>query len=229
MEINDPSFLAKAKLEDILVQVLYNKYTGLVFHGGTAIWRCYSGNRFSRDLDFYLNSETAEKKMEYYREFSKFLQDSGLVIKEKGYSNSTDTMHFLVELDKTKMKVDINFRYKKGKMVDYAKIDDGKIAVLSLSPLELLNEKIVAYNDKLDNETGFKHPEAHDLYDMSYLVSLIEKPDRVTVEKLKILIGKVEKNPPSDMRSLAHLIIRGLPPSFELMVKKLRGWIDDYN
>jgi predicted nucleotidyltransferase component of viral defense system len=229
MEIKDPSFLAKAKLEDILVQVLYGKYTGLVFHGGTAIWRCYSGNRFSRDLDFYLESGTPKKKMEYYREFSKFLQDSGFVMKEKGYSNSTDTMHFLVELDKTKMKVDVNFRYKKGKLVDYVKIDDSKIAVLSLSPLELLNEKIAAYNDKLDNGGRFKHPEAHDLYDMGYLVSLIKKPDQTTVEKLKALTGKMEKNPPSDIPSLAHLIIRGLPPSFELMVKKLREWIDDHS
>ena len=29
----------------------------IVLHGGTAIWRCYAGNRFSDDLDLYVKSD----------------------------------------------------------------------------------------------------------------------------------------------------------------------------
>ena len=58
-------------------------------------------------------------------------------------------MHFVVELAGTKMKIDINFKYKKGIHADYSKIDGSRMVVLSLSPEELLNEKITAYNDKI--------------------------------------------------------------------------------
>lgn len=227
MELRDPAQVEKAKLEDMLIEILYSRYTHLVFHGGTAIWRCYSGNRFSRDLDFYMEAKTSAKKMQEYRAVSKFLQDNGLTVKEKGYNKSNDTMHFVVESAGIKMKVDINFKYKKGTHADYSKIDGSKIVVLSLSPAEILEEKITAYKDKLNNDSGFKHPEAHDLYDMWYLVSLIKKADPKTVKKMRGLVGEIENKPPSDISSLDHMVITGLPPSFELMVKRLKEWVND--
>ena len=227
MELRDPTQVERAKLDNMLIEVLYSRYTNLVFHGGTAIWRCYSGNRFSRYLDFYMKAKTPAEKMQEYRAVSKFLQDNEFAVKEKGYSKSNDTMHFIVELAGTKMKIDINFKYKKGIPVDYTKIDRSKIVVLSLSPAELLEEKIVAYEDKLNNESGFKHPEAHDLYDMWYLVSLIKKPDPETVKKVRKLVAKIENKPPSDISSLDHIIITGLPPSFGLMIKRLKEWVND--
>ncbi len=227
MELRDPTQVDKAKLEDTLMEVLYGKYTNLVFHGGTAIWRCYSGNRFSRDLDFYMEAKTSAEKTQEYRAFPRFLQDNGFTVKEKGYSKSNDAMHFIVELAGTKMKIDINFKYKKGIHADYSKIDGSKIVVLSLSPAELLDEKIIAYSDKFNNEGGFKHPEAHDLYDMWYLVSLIKKADPKTAKKMRELIAKIKNKPPPDISSLDHMIITGLPPSFELMIKRLKEWVND--
>ena len=32
-----------------------------ILHGGTAIWRIYSGKRFSEDLDLYLTKEVKDK------------------------------------------------------------------------------------------------------------------------------------------------------------------------
>ncbi|MCL4411626.1 nucleotidyl transferase AbiEii/AbiGii toxin family protein [Candidatus Marsarchaeota archaeon] len=225
MDIRDASQTEKAKLEDALVELLYSKYAGLVFHGGTSIWRCYGGNRFSRDLDFYLDAKTSEDKMRHYKELSDFLKESGFSMKEKGYENATDTMHFLVESN-TKMKIDINFKYKNGKESEYTKIDGSKIVVLSLSPLELLNEKIATYEDKLDNAGKFKHPEANDLYDIYYLTSLIDKRDATTVKRLRSLLNKINGNPPPDIGSLGHLIIAGLPPSFEMMIDRIKRWLD---
>ena len=226
MEIRDLSQLEKAKLEDVLVELLYSRYKSLVFHGGTSIWRCYSGNRFSRDIDFYLNAKTSKEKMKYYDDLSEFLKKSGFLMKEKGYESSTDTMHFLVESN-TKMKIDINFKYKNGTRVDYTKVDDSKIVVLSLSPSELLNEKIIAYNDKLNSAEKFKHPEAHDLYDIYYLISLIGKADETTVKNLRSLVDQINGNPPPDMGSLGHLILAGLPPTFEMMINRIKMWSDD--
>ena len=227
MELRDPTHVDKAKLEDMLIEILYSRYTNLVFHGGTAIWRCYSGNRFSRDLDFYMKVKSSSEKMQEYRAVSKFLQENEFIIKEKGYSKLNDTMHFVVESAGIKMKIDINFNYKNGIPVDYCRIDGSRIVVLSLNPIQLLEEKVIAYEDKLNNDGGFKHPEAHDLYDMWYLVSLIKKVDPKIVKKLKGLIAKIENKPPTDISSLDHIVITGLPPSFELMIKRLKEWVND--
>jgi predicted nucleotidyltransferase component of viral defense system len=221
MNIRNVDKLEKAKLEDVLIELLYTKYRDLVFHGGTAIWRCYSGNRFSRDIDFYIDISKTERKS-YYREIADFLKESGFSIKEKGYNNVTDTMHFLVESN-SKMKIDINFKYKKGIPAEYTKVDDSKVIVISLTPKELLNEKIETYNDKLHSVRG---PEVQDLYDIYYLTSLIKERDTDTVKKLSQLIKNIEKNPPSNMRSLDELILAGLPPTFELMIEKLKGWLN---
>ena len=228
MEIRDATQLEKAKLEDTLVEILYHKYKDLVFHGGTAIWRCYSGNRFSRDLDFYLNAKTAREKTEYYRKFSEFLIEYGFAVKEKGYDNSTDTMHFLVE-SVAKMKIDINFKYKRGIPVEYLKVDDSKIVILSLSPLELLSEKIIAYNDRLNNKKKYTQSEVQDLYDIYYLVSLVKNGTTVIAKHLELLVNLIEETPPRNVKSLGHLILAGVPPSFELMIKRIKEWIDDNN
>lgn len=226
MEMHAGDQLEKAKLEDTLVALLYSKYDNLVFHGGTSIWRCYGGNRFSRDLDFYIKVTTSEEKMHYYKEFSEFFKEAGFSVKEKGYESSTDTMHFLVQSN-VKMKVDINFKYKEGTRAEYTKIDDSKMVILALTPLQLLNEKVAAYNDKLKNEGKFKHPQAHDLYDIYYLVSIIKRSDKKTVEDLRRLISMINDKPPSDMKSLGHLILTGLAPAFDMMIKSINKWLDD--
>lgn len=226
MEIRDQTQLEKAKLEDVLTELLYHKYDQMVFHGGTSIWRCYSGNRFSRDLDFYLKAATNKERMLHYTELADFLKESGFRIKEKGYDNSTETMHILVESN-VKMKIDINFKYKTGVPTEYRKVDDSRMIVLSLSPLELLKEKIIAYNDKLVSTNKFKQSEVQDLYDMYHLIPLINKADKKTVKDLGLLVERIRESPPPNMSSLGHLILAGLPPSFELMVESLKKWLHD--
>jgi predicted nucleotidyltransferase component of viral defense system len=211
----------KAKLEDLLVEMLYDKYRGLIFHGGTAIWRCYSGNRFSRDIDFYLDAKDNES---IFREISGFLKDNGFVLKEKGYDRTTNTMHFLVEAV-VKMKIDINLKRKEGVPVDYVRIDGSKMVVLSLTPEELLNEKIAAYKDKMHGKSEFKQSEVQDLYDICYLTTIVKKRVSNTVKELSALIEEVEKSPPPNVRSLDHLILSGVPPTFDFMVGKIRGWV----
>jgi hypothetical protein len=40
-----------AYAQDLLVIELYSVIPDTVLHGGTVIWRCYGGNRFSEDID----------------------------------------------------------------------------------------------------------------------------------------------------------------------------------
>jgi len=50
-----------AKAQDLIVKELYKVFNDAVLHGGTAIWRCYNGNRFSEDVDVYIKKD--EKKL----------------------------------------------------------------------------------------------------------------------------------------------------------------------
>lgn len=222
MEIRDAEQLEKAKLEDTLVDVLYGRYGELVFHGGTAIWRCYAGNRFSRDVDFYLKTAGNERR-KHYKEMTDFLKERGFSLKEQGYDRSTDTMHFLVETN-AKMKVDVNFKYKKGTPTEYMKVDGSKIIVLALTPEELLDEKIDTYAAKLHGRKKTSQPEVQDLYDMYYLTTIVKSRKSGTVRALAPLLDEIESNPPGNLRSLGHLILSGVPPTFDFMIKKLRDW-----
>jgi predicted nucleotidyltransferase component of viral defense system len=223
LDIRDESQLEKAKLEDTLIQVLYDSYPDLVFHGGTAIWRCYSGNRFSRDIDFYYKGGSKDSG-QCYKEFSKFFKDSGFPVKSSNYDNKTKTMHFIVETN-TKMKADINLDYKKGKPTEYTKVDGSKIIVLALTPEELLGEKIETYLSKLESKDGIRQPEAQDLYDIYHLIGMAGKGNAKLRGDLKTLLKRIEGKPPVNMKTLGNVIISGVAPSFDLMIKSIGEWI----
>ena len=224
IEIHDSGLLEKAKLEDVLMELLYSEYKSLVFHGGTAIWRCYSGNRYSRDLDFYYKAGS-KSKSECYKMFIKFFKDRGFSVKNSSYNHLSDTMQFLLESN-VKMKVDINFGYKAGVPTEYLKVDGSRIVVLALTQEEILDEKIGAYFDKLHNQSKIKQPEAQDLYDISYLVTLIKRKNPQTLERAQKLIAEIRDNPPPNMRSLGSVILAGLPPTFDMMLETIRKWCE---
>jgi len=46
----------KDYLQDLALHLLYRKAPGLVFRGGTCIWKLYRGDRFSEDLDLCARS-----------------------------------------------------------------------------------------------------------------------------------------------------------------------------
>lgn len=52
------------------METLYRIFPGGALHGGTAIWRCYSGNRFSEDVDAYVDKDI-EKIDRFFEELKK--------------------------------------------------------------------------------------------------------------------------------------------------------------
>lgn len=222
LNMRDSSQMEKAKLEDILVELLYARYPNLTFHGGTSIWRCYSGNRFSRDIDFYCKRDS-KSESDIYREFGEFLQKSGFAMKSRNYDNATGTMHFLVEAE-TKMKIDINLKYKRGTPTEYTKVDGSKIIVLALTPEELLGEKIETYLDKLQNADGTRQPEAQDLYDIYHLTTIIDGGTDKLKSEVRNLLMRIKGNPPSGMKTLGNIILSGVAPSFDFLIKSIEAW-----
>lgn len=61
--LKNKDYLDIARLQDNVVSRLYYINTKLTFHGGTSIWRCYGGKRFSFDLDMYVKNSSEISKL----------------------------------------------------------------------------------------------------------------------------------------------------------------------
>ncbi len=208
----------KAILEDFLVDILYSEYSRkLTMHGGTAVWRCYGGERFSRDIDIYFKTDSIE---DFCKSLLDFLKQKGLAIKERGYFNQINTFSVTVQTD-TKVKLDINFDYAQGDEVDYLTVSGGKRLIIALTPEALLNEKINAYADKIKN----KKEEVQDLYDMWVLRNSIPNPLKKTRERLNALLSEIKNKKPVNVYMLELLMLDGLTPSFEKMIGDLNEWM----
>ena len=49
--------LRLAELQDEVIDIIYNRVEpDAILYGGTAIWRCYGGSRFSEVIDIYLSN-----------------------------------------------------------------------------------------------------------------------------------------------------------------------------
>ncbi len=94
MDITNEVQLKRAILEDEMVDLVLKHYSNFVMHGGTSVWRCYGGNRFSRYVDFYSNIDLSEEHT-FQKRFHKLLIKNGYTITEEKYNNKTKTLHVI--------------------------------------------------------------------------------------------------------------------------------------
>lgn len=193
-----------ARLQDLLLDAAYSANTDLVFHGGTAIWRCYGGGRFSEDLDFYGKGiDVAALKLEIERRGAQVtkLKDTGNVI----FCTATSaTAEAKLEINKSRFP-------KKSVPANYERVDGGMTIVLTISPEDLILEKIAAYSSR---------KLARDIYDIFHLAGLCEK---LSPETKKSLAGFLKNPPlPADEDNLKAVVYSGISPSFSQLVGGLR-------
>ena len=89
--------------QDLVVKEVYSVFDKAVLHGGTAIWRCYNGNRFSEDLNFYFPND--KKKIE---DLFGNLKKAGFEIKKKKISETS--IYSELELNRTSVRLEANFQ-----------------------------------------------------------------------------------------------------------------------
>lgn len=195
--------LETALLQDEIVDLVYS-FSQPILHGGTAVWRCYAGNRFSEDLDFYLPNATG-----FTAHFTAKVKERGLqLLKLK----KTDNLIFAkVSNGLVEVRFEANFNKKvKGVVKNFEKTNGAFAPILTLAPDELIVEKMNAYRSRKF---------IRDIYDVFHLAKYIEN---------KEILGDVRKfaetiEPPIDEKNLKILIYTGLSPTFDQMVENLRG------
>jgi len=192
------------RLQDEVVDIIYSSEENAVLHGGTALWRCYSGNRFSEDLDFYLK---ANEKFE--KEFRKKLESRGLKLLK--YKKTANAVYSKISNGNVEVRFEAALRkIKEFEVREYERIDGSFSNVFVLSPEMLLEEKLEAYkNRKL----------IRDIYDVFMLSSVVAENKKINI-KIKEFLKKVPE--PVDEKNLKTIIFSGAVPSFEQIISALK-------
>ncbi|MDD4877828.1 MAG: nucleotidyl transferase AbiEii/AbiGii toxin family protein [Candidatus Nanoarchaeia archaeon] len=187
-----------AQAQDLVVREMAEMLDTAVFHGGTAIWRCFKGNRFSEDIDVYLRKDTAKIEA-----FFKKLESLGFKIEKKKIGGNSIYSNLL--LGRTEVRFEALFKSEKGSLKEYETADGNLITLYCLTAEELVNEKV---------DTYLKRMKVRDLYDIFFLLRHVEKQAEV-IAKIKYLLSNYKK--PVDEKELKVLILEGLVPSAEAM------------
>ena len=191
-------------LQDEMVRIVYNISVDSVLHGGASVWRCYSGKRFSEGLDFYSKSFP-----DLVDNFRREISAAGLSItkmKDTGNVILSQISNRMVEV-----RLEINHKRKvEGIPVKYELSDGSYTEVLSLSPNQIILEKIAAYTDRRF---------VRDIYDIYYLSSITDDLSSIK-DRLSVFLDQIEK--PVDEQTLRSLVYIGNPPTFERMISELR-------
>ena len=198
-----------AYAQDLIVKEVYSVFDKAVLHGGTAIWRCYNGRRFSEDLDFYLSND--KKKIEIlFENFKKI----GFVIKKRKISENG--IYSELEFDRISVRLEATFQKIFGLICDYEMSDGNIISIRSLTPETFLIEK---------SNTYLKRFKVRDLWDIFFLLRIVDNPKKINE------IGNLIKNykKPADEKDLKILLLEGIAPSSDEMIDYIkRRWESKY-
>jgi predicted nucleotidyltransferase component of viral defense system len=192
-----------AYAQDLIMEEVYSFFPDAIFHGGTALWRCYQGKRFSEDIDMYLSS-----KLHIDAFFSHLAGKGFRIIKKRIKKNS---LHSLLVWQRTEVRFEALFIKPKKKDVilkEYETIDKNFLSVYTLTPSALLQEKIAAC---------CKRKLVRDLYDVYFLLRFVEEKD---IPALQLVVNV----PIVDEENLQALIITGLVPTVDAMKGVIQKW-----
>jgi hypothetical protein len=198
-----------AMLQDTAMDIVDRAIKNYVLHGGTAIWRCYNGNRFSYDLDFYFDSRDIcmrlEKQASVYGLRMECSDKKKVYARLYGYNS-----HVGIQAERKKVR---------GITANFLKGNGSSLTVMVLSPTAIFLEKISAYTDRLESK---------DLYDL-YLLASGSEGGAYSVDKTKVkgkLNGMIAgfKKPSDSWGSLEAMILHGRLPPISDTLDYLRKW-----
>ena len=198
-----------AYAQDMIVKEVYSIFNKAVLHGGTGIWRCYNGRRFSEDLDFYFPKNNEKLNLLFEN-----LKKIGFLIKKKKISENS--VYSELEIDRTSVRLEGTFQNISGVICDYEMSDGNIISIYSLTPKSFLIEK---------SNTYLKRFKVRDLWDVFFLLKNIENPQKI--REIGMLIKGYKK--PNDEEDLKVLLLEGITPSADEMIGYIkRKWENKY-
>ena len=194
-------------IHDLIVETIFNFFPGAVLHGGTFIWRCFKGNRFSEDLDFYIERKNERR----IKEFFKNLKEQGFEIKKLRIKERS--VYSKLSFGKIEVRVEIVFKKVKAELFDYECMDGRILPIRGLKVEDLVEEKANAF---------LKRKKMRDLYDIYFLLKFVKKNSRIR-KIVEMVVENFKK--PKDEEEIDKLIIFGYAPKSEEIIEYLRRWV----
>ncbi len=197
-----------ARMQDALIALIYDYVQpDAVLYGGTAVWRCYGGGRFSEDIDIYVNKTFAKN-------LGAHLEKNGMNVTWK---DKELPLHMRISDGKTDVLLEASVGRFESAITQYVKVDGSSMTISALQPSELFIRKMEAYE-------GRRY--IRDMYDLVHLTNYVNKNDYYVTSKLKPFLARIKR--PVDERILRSLIYKGQKDaSFEKMLDYLKRWSDD--
>ncbi len=199
-----------AYAQDLLVMEIYNVMSEVVLHGGTILWRCYGGNRFSEDIDAIIPvSYRDSDNIDVFRRrlLALGFKEGKFRVKER--SIYARFMYSGVEVRFEAVFKDVD-RYVP---VEYEMVDGTYIYIYTLPVEEILVEKVDAY---------LSRRLVRDLYDIRLILDHVEDVEKVRNAVIKLVDNYV---PPIDEENLKLLIISGVAPTAQKLIGEIRRWV----
>ena len=190
------------------MEEVYQVFPECVLHGGTAIWRCYGGGRFSEDIDVYIPVPQTEAT----RKFRDALKSKGL--EELKFKATENTIFAKYDLSASAVSFEAALRQPPESVVmPYQMVDGTLMLVRTLTPEGLISEKASAYHSRR---------KVRDLYDIYFLLNLV-KDGREVLESLGEMVSEYRE--PVDENQLRAIVIVGVAPSSETIIEGIRRWV----
>lgn len=153
----------------------------LYFGGGTMLRLCHNLNRFSTDLDFWLDNTTDSKII--FKKLNASLSEKYSIL-DSANKRNTLLFQFRSSNSKRSLKIEIrkeqtNFDWEK--KIAYSKFSNKQILVNGLTLAQMLNNKI---------EAVLSRKIIRDIYDIQFLIMRGEKlpPDEYKLNKILEII-----------------------------------------
>jgi predicted nucleotidyltransferase component of viral defense system len=198
--------LKLSNLQDFVLEIIYDKIdpTALLY-GGTAIWRCYGGQRFSEDIDIYMRRDLLEELIDSLPKY-------GLKLT---WRNDEFPSNVRIDNRDTSLLLESKEGNAESIIKPYFRVDGSPMTIGVLSPTELLTRKIEAYNGRRL---------IRDLYDIYTLTRYLDPNDYTVKTKLSGFLNDISE--PFDEGILSSLIYSGNRNlNFSLMLKYIKGWL----
>lgn len=206
LTLKNNNYLKIAEDQDLAIECIFSASNNVVLHGGTAVWRCYGGKRFSIDIDIYV------KKPNIVSKIITKLSTAGFQINQVKIRKGRKTLFYYSLYHDTNIVLEINTSSRKGMLASYINIDNSKTSVFTLTPEDMIAEKIKAYNSRRL---------VKDLYDI-YILSQSSTKTEIVKKEIKQLLSNIQK--PVDYNSLKDLVYAGVIPTFEQIKDYLQRW-----
>ena len=200
--------LKLAELQDYVIDIIYDVFQpDALLYGGTAIWRCFGGMRFSEDIDIYMDDMS----------LNNFIMALGKYNLRLTWQDPEFPTRIRIANNETELLLETKPGYAENEIRTYSRSDGTTKTICVLSPTELMIRKIEAYQGRRL---------IRDIYDLFILTNWLNNSDYIVRTRLSRFLHEIHR--PIDEGILSSLLYAGMKDlNFSRMVEYIHRWLNE--